>query len=73
MATFLITGSAAGLGLMVERFLAEQGHTVVPHTRSAARAEDARTALMQAEAVLVGDLSTLAAMQGVAELPNERG
>ncbi len=73
MAKVFITGSADGLGLMVGRLLAEQGHMVVLHARSEARAEDARTALQQAEAVLVGDLSTLAAMRKVADQANERG
>ncbi len=73
MAKVLITGSSDGLGLMAGRLLAEQGHAVVLHARSETRAEDARAALPQAEAVLVGDLSTLAAMQGVAEQANDQG
>ncbi len=73
MARVLITGSAEGLGLMVGRLLAEQGHAVVLHARSEARAEDARAALPQAEAVLVGDLSTLGAMRDVAEQANGQG
>ncbi len=72
MAKVFITGSADGLGLMVGRLLVEQGHEVVLHARSEARAEDARVALPQAEAVLVGDLSTLAAMRDVADQANER-
>ena len=73
MAKVLITGSADGLGLMVGELLVEQGHAVVLHARNEARAEDARAALPQAEAVLIGDLSTLAAMQGVAEEANGQG
>ena len=73
MARVFITGSSDGLGLMVGRLLAEQGHTVVLHARSEARAKDARDVLPQAEAVLVGDLSTLAAMRDVAGQANEQG
>lgn len=43
------------------------------HARSEARAEAARAAVPQAQAVLVGDLSTLAAMRDVAEQANGRG
>jgi NAD(P)-dependent dehydrogenase (short-subunit alcohol dehydrogenase family) len=53
--------------------LAKQGHVVVLHARSEARAEGTRLALPQAEAVLVGDLSTLAAMRDVADQANGRG
>jgi NAD(P)-dependent dehydrogenase (short-subunit alcohol dehydrogenase family) len=73
MARVFITGSSDGLGLMAGRLLAEQGHAVVLHARNEARAQAARVALPQAEAVLVGDLSTLAAMRDVADRANERG
>lgn len=73
MARVFITGSADGLGMMVGRLLVEQGHTVVLHARSEARAADARAALPNAAAVLVGDLSTLAAMRDVAEQANLHG
>jgi NAD(P)-dependent dehydrogenase (short-subunit alcohol dehydrogenase family) len=58
---------------MAGRLLAEQGHAVVLHARNEARAEAARAALPHAEAVLAGDLSTLAAMRDVAEQANARG
>ena len=73
MAKILITGSSDGLGLMVGRLLAKQGHAVVLHARNEARAEDTRAALPQAEAVLIGDVSTLAAMRGVADQANALG
>ncbi len=73
MARIFFTGSSGGLGLMAGPLLAEQGHTVVLHARSEARAADARTALPRAESVLVGDLSTLAAMRDVAEQANAGG
>jgi NAD(P)-dependent dehydrogenase (short-subunit alcohol dehydrogenase family) len=68
-----ITGSSDGLGLMAGQLLAEQGHTVALHARSEARAQSARLALPQADAVLIGDLSTLAAMRDVAAQANARG
>jgi NAD(P)-dependent dehydrogenase (short-subunit alcohol dehydrogenase family) len=73
MAKVFITGSSDGLGLMAGRLLAEQGHVVVLHARNQLRAEGTRIALRQAEAVLVGDLSTLAAMRDVAHQANGRG
>src|ERR1700738_4240175 len=73
MAKVFITGSSDGLGWMAGRLLAKQGHVVVLHARSEARAEGTRAALPQAEAVLVGDLSTLAAMGDVAGQENGWG
>ena len=74
MARIFITGSADGLGLMAAELLASQGHDVVLHARNEARAEEARTALLpQAEAVVVGDLSTIAAMRSVADQANALG
>lgn len=73
MARIFITGSSAGVGLMTGRLLAEQGHAVVLHARNETRARDTRAALPQAEAVLVGDLSTLAAMRAVADQANASG
>src|SRR5450432_683917 len=64
MSRILITGSADGLGLMAARLLAADGHAVTLH---------ARAALPQAEAVLAGDLSAIAAMRDVAEQANARG
>jgi NAD(P)-dependent dehydrogenase (short-subunit alcohol dehydrogenase family) len=73
LAKVFITGSSEGLGLMAGRLLAEQGHGVVLHARSEARAEATLAALPQAEAVLVGDLSTLAGMRDVADQANRGG
>jgi len=73
MARVFITGSSDGLGLMAGRLLAEQGHAVVLHARNEARAQATRVALPQAEAVLVGDVSTVAAVRDVAGHANERG
>jgi NAD(P)-dependent dehydrogenase (short-subunit alcohol dehydrogenase family) len=73
MARVFVTGSADGLGLMAGRLLVEQGHAVVLHARNEARAEVARKAAPGAEAVIVGDLSTLAGMKSVAEKANASG
>ena len=73
MADVFITGSSDGLGLMTGRLLAEQGHRVVLHARNEARAEAARIALPHAEAVLIGDLSTLETMRDVAKQANRVG
>lgn len=73
MARVFITGSSDSLGLMVGRLLAEQGHAVTLHARNEARAHDAQAALPQAQAVVVGDVSTLAAMRDVAEQANRLG
>ena len=73
MAKVFITGSSDGLGLMAGRLLAEQGHEVVLHARSEARAGSTQVALPEAAAVLVGDLSTLAVMRDVASQANQWG
>jgi NAD(P)-dependent dehydrogenase (short-subunit alcohol dehydrogenase family) len=66
MSRILITGSVEGLGLFAARRVVEQGHEVVLHARNEVRAADARAALPAASGVLVGDLSSLAAMRSVA-------
>jgi NAD(P)-dependent dehydrogenase (short-subunit alcohol dehydrogenase family) len=73
MARIFITGSSDGLGLMAGQLLVEQRHQVVLHARNPARAEDARRALPDAEAVIVGDVSTIAAARNVAEQANKLG
>ena len=69
----LITGSTDGLGLMAARLLAADGHSVTMHARSDARADDARAALPEADAVVVGDLSSIAGMRQVAGQANAAG
>ena len=73
MSRIFISGSSTGLGLMAGELLVQQGHQVVLHARNAARAEDARLALPRAEAVVEGDLDTIAGAQAVAERVNELG
>lgn len=73
MARIFITGSSTGLGLMAGQLLHGMGHQVVLHARNAARAADTRKALPGAEAVIEGDLETLAAMKDVAARVNAIG
>ncbi|MGK9235334.1 SDR family NAD(P)-dependent oxidoreductase [Inquilinus limosus] len=73
MARIFISGSSTGLGLMAGQLLAEQGHRVVLHARSEARAEDTRRELPEAEAVVIGDLETIAGAGEVAAQVNALG
>ena len=73
MSRVFITGSADGLGQMAARLLVEMGHQVVLHARDAARAEQALRAVPQAQAALIGDLSSIAATQALAEQVNRFG
>lgn len=73
MARVFITGSSDGLGLMAGKLLAEWGHRVTLHARNEARAADTRRALPQAEAVVTGDVSSIAQMRRVAEQVNALG
>jgi NAD(P)-dependent dehydrogenase (short-subunit alcohol dehydrogenase family) len=73
MARIFISGSSTGLGLMAGQLLASQGHRVVLHARNAARAGQAREELPRVEAVVEGDLETLAGMREVAARVNALG
>jgi NAD(P)-dependent dehydrogenase (short-subunit alcohol dehydrogenase family) len=73
MARIFITGSSEGLGMMAAQLLTADGHRVVLHARSARRADDTRTSLPTAEAVVVGDLSSIAGMRDVANQANALG
>ena len=73
MARVFVTGSADGLGLMAGQLLLEQGHRVVLHARNDSRAKDAKKSAPAAEAVVVGDVSTIAQMRSVADQVNKLG
>ncbi len=73
MSRIFITGSADGLGQMVAELLIADGHQVVPHARHEQRARDAKAAVPKAEAVVAGDLMTIAATKEVASKVNEMG
>jgi NAD(P)-dependent dehydrogenase (short-subunit alcohol dehydrogenase family) len=73
MSRIFITGSSDGLGLAAARLLVEQGHRVTLHARNDARAADTRRALPQAEAVVVGNLASVAQTRRVADAVNALG
>jgi NAD(P)-dependent dehydrogenase (short-subunit alcohol dehydrogenase family) len=73
MSRIFITGSSDGLGLAAAQLLVEQGHSVVLHARSKERAAETQRKLPEAEAVVVGDLSSLRQMRSVAEQANALG
>lgn len=73
MSKVFITGSSTGLGLMAAQLLAEMGHQVVVHGRNRARADAALTAVPQANAAVVGDLSNIREMRAVADQVNGCG
>lgn len=73
MARVFVTGSSTGLGLMAGQLLIEQRHRVVLHGRNRARADEAMAGAPGAEAVVVGDLSRLQEMKGVADQVNRLG
>jgi NAD(P)-dependent dehydrogenase (short-subunit alcohol dehydrogenase family) len=73
MARVFITGSSDGLGRMAAELLIEQEHTVVLHARNSERGQQALTAVPGAEAVVIGDLSSMAQTRSVAEQVNKLG
>ena len=73
MSRIFISGSSTGLGLMAGELLSSQGHTIVLHARDASRAQDARRALPKVEAVVIGDVATIAGARDVAAQVNALG
>ena len=73
MARVLITGSTDGLGLLVAESLVAQGHRAVLHARNSAREADVKRRLPAAEAVVAGDLSSIAQTRRIAEQVNRLG
>lgn len=74
MSRIFISGSSTGLGLMAAIKLVEQGHQVVLHARNADRAEEARRELpKKAEAIVVGDIETIAGAKDIAAQVNILG
>jgi NAD(P)-dependent dehydrogenase (short-subunit alcohol dehydrogenase family) len=73
MARIFISGSSTGLGLMAGQLLAKQGHHVSLHARNETRADDARQALREAEAVIAGDLEAIAGARDVGAQVNALG
>jgi NAD(P)-dependent dehydrogenase (short-subunit alcohol dehydrogenase family) len=69
----LITGSSTGLGMLAARQLVKEGHRVVVHGRSPARAADAMKEVPGAEAALTGDFASLNDVRAFAEQANKSG
>ena len=73
MSRVLVTGSADGLGRMAARLLVDEGHHVVLHARSQARADEAMTTVPGAQAAVVGDLSSIEQARDLVEQVNRLG
>jgi NAD(P)-dependent dehydrogenase (short-subunit alcohol dehydrogenase family) len=73
MARVFITGSSDGLGQMAAQLLVEQGHNVVLHARNNERGRVALAAVPGADAVVVGDLTSIAQTREVARQVNRHG
>ena len=73
MARVFVTGSSDGLGRMAAQLLIEQGHGVVLHARNQQRSQDALAAVPRAEAVVIGDLTSIAQTREVADQVNTLG
>ena len=73
MSRIFISGSSTGLGLMAGELLIRQGHRVVLHARNAARADEAKDSPPEAEAIVEGDLETIAGAKEVAARVNALG
>jgi NAD(P)-dependent dehydrogenase (short-subunit alcohol dehydrogenase family) len=58
---------------MAAELLIEQGHRVVLHARSQARADETKRSVPEAAAVVIGDLGTIAQTRKVAEKVNALG
>lgn len=66
MTRVFITGSSDGLGRMAGELMIQQGHQVVLHARNESRAEQTHAAVPGAEAVVIGDLASIANTKSVA-------
>ncbi len=73
MARVFVTGSSDGLGRLAARILVGQGHGVVLHARDERRGREALAAVPGAEAVLTGDLASLAQTRALAGRANGAG
>jgi len=73
MARIFITGSSDGLGRMAAELLIEQGHKIVLHARNEARAKQTLSAVPGAEAIVIGDLSSIGQTREVASQVNALG
>jgi NAD(P)-dependent dehydrogenase (short-subunit alcohol dehydrogenase family) len=68
-----VTGSTTGLGRAAAQSLLENGHEVVVHARSAARAADLDDLADRASGVVIGDLANASGVLSVADQANSYG
>jgi NAD(P)-dependent dehydrogenase (short-subunit alcohol dehydrogenase family) len=73
MSRILITGSADGLGRAAARTLMDEGHEVVLHARSSARASALADLAPRSAGVVIGDLSSALETRSIADQVNEIG
>ena len=73
MSCIFISGSSTGLGMMAAKVLDSQGHEIVLHARSDARASDAHRELPRAKAIVTCDVETIAGASEVAAKVNALG
>ncbi|MEQ9166298.1 MAG: SDR family NAD(P)-dependent oxidoreductase [Fulvivirga sp.] len=73
MARIFITGSADGLGQLAAKQLVNEGHEVVLHARNDARGKEALAAVLGAQSVLTGDLSSIEDTKQLADKVNRLG
>jgi NAD(P)-dependent dehydrogenase (short-subunit alcohol dehydrogenase family) len=73
MARIFITGSTDGLGRAAARTLLDDGHRVVLHARTAARAASVDDLALRAAGVVVGDLASAEETGRVADQVNAIG
>ena len=73
MARIFITGSSDGIGLHTARMLVENGHKVTLHARNEDRAKTTRSAVPQAEDVLIADLRAISDIKKLANDANATG
>lgn len=73
MSRIFITGSTDGLGLAAARTLMSEGHQVVLHARSSARADAIADLVPRSGGVVIGDLSSAVETRSIAEQVNKIG
>lgn len=73
MATILVTGSTAGLGLAAAREMLGNGHRVIVHARDDQRAETFQDIVHDGARLVVADLADLDATRTMAESVNALG
>jgi NAD(P)-dependent dehydrogenase (short-subunit alcohol dehydrogenase family) len=73
MGRIFVTGSTDGLGRAAAQALIEDGHQVVLHARSPARAEAVADLAPRAAGVVIGDLGSAVETRGIADQVNRIG